>query len=303
MTFQPKISVLINNYNYASFLGAAIDSALAQTYPDVEVVVVDDGSTDGSRSVIAGYGDRIVPVLKANGGQASSFNAGFQAASGELLFLLDADDCLLPGKLGHVANLYAENQLDWCFDKVTTDPRQAPALEIAATIVDKRDAMAHGLFPSLPVPTSGLSFHRTLLARILPMPTAGDVVLSDNYLKFAAAFLGRGAVVETPLTFQRIHAQNRYTGTDRMQSLKPKIMMATGTALRQRYPGLRRLGISLAAGGLADSGLYGRALAQTIQEQTATDPTPKRTAMEIHAHVWAKRIVRKLRPSKQGSGS
>lgn len=303
MTSQSKISVLINNYNYADFLGPAIDSALAQTYPDVEVIVVDDGSTDGSHSVIAGYGDRIVPVLKVNGGQASSFNAAFEAASGELLFLLDADDCLLPGKLGHVANLYAKHDLDWCFDTVTTDPHQGPPSHVEARLVDKRDAMARGRFPSLPVPTSGLSFKRRLLSEILPMPTAGDVVLSDNYLKFAAAFLGRGAIVETPLTFQRIHAQNRYTGTDRMKALKPKIMMATGTALRQRYPGLRRLGIGLAAGGLAQSDLKGAALHQKIREQTATDPTPKRTAMEIRAHVWAKRIIGKLRPSKQGSGS
>ena len=71
------LTVLINNHNYARYLREATDSALEQTYPRTEVVVVDDGSTDESTEVIRSYGDRIVPVFKSNGGQASAFNAGF----------------------------------------------------------------------------------------------------------------------------------------------------------------------------------------------------------------------------------
>jgi glycosyltransferase involved in cell wall biosynthesis len=70
---QPLVSVIINNYNYGRFLGEAIDSVLNQTYQRTETIVVDDGSTDNSREIIAGYGDRIIPVLKANGGQNSGF--------------------------------------------------------------------------------------------------------------------------------------------------------------------------------------------------------------------------------------
>src|SRR5262249_42797252 len=95
MTTTVTASIIINNYNYGLFLKDAIDSALQQSYPDVEVIVVDDGSTDDSREVIAGYGDRIIPVLKQNRGQASAFNAGFARSSGEGVFFLDADDMLL----------------------------------------------------------------------------------------------------------------------------------------------------------------------------------------------------------------
>src|SRR5215207_9122886 len=91
-----SVSIVVNNYNYARFLGEAIDSALAQTHPDTEVVVVDDGSTDHSREVIAGYGDRVVPVSKENGGQASAFNAALPVTRGEVVLFLDADDQLLP---------------------------------------------------------------------------------------------------------------------------------------------------------------------------------------------------------------
>ena len=92
MTLRPLVTVLITNYNYGRFLREAIDSALNQTYRNVEVVVVDDGSTDESREIIDGYGGRIVSVLKENGGQGSAFNAGIAASRGEIICLLDADD-------------------------------------------------------------------------------------------------------------------------------------------------------------------------------------------------------------------
>ena len=104
MTAAPLVSVVINNYNYARYLAQAIDSALGQTYPGTEVVVVDDGSSDGSRDVIAAYGTRVVPVLKENGGQASAFNAGFAASRGDVVLFLDADDCLLPTAAAHRAD-------------------------------------------------------------------------------------------------------------------------------------------------------------------------------------------------------
>ena len=63
---KPLVSVVVNNYNYGRFLAEAIDSALRQTYSPIEVLVVDDGSTDDSRDVIASYGARVVPLLKEN---------------------------------------------------------------------------------------------------------------------------------------------------------------------------------------------------------------------------------------------
>jgi glycosyltransferase involved in cell wall biosynthesis len=248
-----KLSVLINNFNYGRYLRPCIDSVLSQAYPDFEVVVVDDGSTDDSREILASYGEQILTVLKENGGQASSFNAGFAAASGDILFLLDADDAFLPGKLARMAELYDRNEIDWCFDRVTTEESDQPPAELQVTLFDKRDTLRKGGFPSLPVPTSGLSFRRNLLSQILPMSVATDVVLSDNYIKFAAAYLGRGAIVETPLTFQRIHASNRYTGTSRAKTLRPRIMIATGLELARRYDGLQALGKSLVAGGIAET--------------------------------------------------
>src|SRR6202167_4054060 len=93
---DPLVSIIIDNFNYARFIRAAIDSALAQSYAQVEVIVVDDGSTDNSRDVISSYGNRVSAVFKPNGGHASAFNAGFRASRGSIVMFLDAYQALLP---------------------------------------------------------------------------------------------------------------------------------------------------------------------------------------------------------------
>ena len=89
-------SIIITSFNYGRFLKDCIDSALAQSYGPTEVIVVDDGSTDNSREIIASYGQKVISVLKSNGGQASAFNAGFRISRGELICFMDSDDVLLP---------------------------------------------------------------------------------------------------------------------------------------------------------------------------------------------------------------
>ena len=105
---RPLVSVLVPAYDVEEFVGAAIESALAQTYPHVEVVVVNDGSTDGTVAAIAPYRDRIVFVDQANRGLAGARNAAIEAASGTVLALLDADDLWLPDRLERCVRLLEE---------------------------------------------------------------------------------------------------------------------------------------------------------------------------------------------------
>src|ERR1700722_4127599 len=106
-----KFSILLNNYNYGRYLGTAIESALKQTHADFELIIVDDGSTDNSREVIAGFKDpRIIPVLKENGGQASAFEAGIARATADYLAFLDADD------------LWDSTKLQRCFEILQCQP-------------------------------------------------------------------------------------------------------------------------------------------------------------------------------------
>lgn len=110
---MPLVSVMIPTHNRAALVTRAIDSALAQTYPEVEVIVIDDGSTDATQAVLAAYGERIRVIRQANTGLAGARNAGLRAAHGELLNFLDDDDTLLPEKLARqVAYLNEHPEVD-----------------------------------------------------------------------------------------------------------------------------------------------------------------------------------------------
>ena len=95
----PSISVVIPSYNCARYLGATLDSVLAQNYPDVELIVIDDGSTDATPEVAEQYCGRIVYQRMKNGGLAAARNAGMRIAKGEYIAWLDADDLCEPGRL------------------------------------------------------------------------------------------------------------------------------------------------------------------------------------------------------------
>jgi glycosyltransferase involved in cell wall biosynthesis len=95
----PKVSVIIPNYNYGKYIAKTVDSVLAQTYKNVEVVVVDDGSKDDSLDVLENYGEAITVVRQQNQGVSPARNNGVQNSTGELLSFLDADDIWLPEKL------------------------------------------------------------------------------------------------------------------------------------------------------------------------------------------------------------
>lgn len=109
---QPLISCIIPAYNAAAFLAEAIDSIVAQTYPSIEILVVDDGSTDATAAVMEGYGERIISLHQANAGPAAALNAGIRAARGELIAFLDADDVWVADKLARQAGRLEAQPID-----------------------------------------------------------------------------------------------------------------------------------------------------------------------------------------------
>lgn len=108
---MPLVSVVIPNFNYAKYVAQAIDSVLAQSYPEIEVIVVNNGSTDNSSEVLRAYGDRIRLIEQENLGQSGARNSGIKQARGEFVAFLDADDIWLPGKLEKQMKLFTRPEV------------------------------------------------------------------------------------------------------------------------------------------------------------------------------------------------
>jgi hypothetical protein len=209
-------SVVISSYNYARFLGAAIDSALGQTWPPTEVIVVDDGSTDASRAVIASYGSRVRPVLKTNGGMASTQNAGFAAARGDVILFLDADDALLPTAVEESVRRFADPavvRVQWNMWEIDAagqrTGRQVPGRELPRG--DWRGRLiAEGPDACVGPPTSGNAWSRPFLDRVLPIPEDLFRQHSDTYLMTLAPLVGTLEAADEPLGLYRVHGSNDY---------------------------------------------------------------------------------------------
>lgn len=198
MTREPLVSIVINNHNYARFLAAAIDSALAQSYPETETIVVDDGSTDESRSVVAGYDGRVRSLLKPNGGQASAINAGFAICRGDVVIFLDSDDMLLPDIAAAVAQAFraAPAAVRVQYRLAVTDSDGLPTGELipADYVTMPSGELGPGIVRFNNVtwwpPTSGHAYCSRTLRRILPMPEPMFHVSGDYYLVRASALCG-----------------------------------------------------------------------------------------------------------------
>ncbi len=98
---MPRVSVVIPTFNCERFIRRTVGSALRQTYRDFEIIVVDDGSTDGTQAVLAEYGEALHYIKQANQGASAARNAALSRATGEYIAYLDADDLWHPEKLAH----------------------------------------------------------------------------------------------------------------------------------------------------------------------------------------------------------
>ena len=275
MKDNPLVTVVINNYNYEKFLQQAIDSALNQDYSYIEVIVVDDGSTDNSREIIASYGEKITPVLKENGGQASAFNAGFAASRGDIICFLDSDDIFLPDKVTEIVKALGDYSTDyWCFHRLKQVESDGQiSVPQSSNNVAKRNnkddsikreydlrsyiksGKTRNKIPPLPS-TSGLCFTRSLLKQILPMPEAKGIGLNDSYLDFTAFGLSPGIILEKELAIYRVHGSNAYARRNDLQKVQSQIIILTAYWMRKKFPQFAKCTNKMLAIGM---GMYQRA--------------------------------------------
>lgn len=109
----PKISVVTPSFNQAQFIRATIDSVLSQNYPNLEYLVMDGGSTDGTVEILKSYGKKLKWISEKDQGQTDAINKGLRRLTGDILAYLNSDDIYLPGTLRRVGEYYAETHADW----------------------------------------------------------------------------------------------------------------------------------------------------------------------------------------------
>jgi glycosyltransferase involved in cell wall biosynthesis len=211
---------LINNYNYARYLPEAVESALAQTRPFDEIIVVDDGSTDGSLAVLRrrlGHNPTVQIVAKSNEGQLSCFNEGFARSRGDIVFLLDADDIY---EANYVAEALAIYQHDPGVDFVFCGTRQFGKRDNVRLLYDENRDLGYSVILTsllhewIGGPTSSLSMRRQVLEKILPLPfTDRWRTRADDCLVFGASLAGaRKYYLAEPLVRYRVHDANGFCG-------------------------------------------------------------------------------------------
>jgi glycosyltransferase involved in cell wall biosynthesis len=229
---MPLISCIVPVFNGERYLGEALDSILAQTYRPLEVIVVDDGSTDGTAGVVARYGGRVAYLFQPNAGHAAARNLGLGAARGEFVAFLDADDLWHPEKLARqMARFHARPELDLCVTHVRNFwiPELADGRE-------RHRGRRHG--QALPgYSTVTLLTRRALfesMGRFDPTLRHGDD--TEWFLRAA----DRGAVRELlpdVLVYRRLHHANRSRGLASESRDEYVHILKTRLDDRRRSPG------------------------------------------------------------------
>ncbi|HTT32412.1 MAG TPA: glycosyltransferase family A protein [Methylomirabilota bacterium] len=243
-------SVLIDTYNHERFIAQAIESVLEQDFPtsEREIIVVDDGSTDGTPEIVRQFAPQVRLLRKENGGQASAFNAGIPECKGEIVAFLDGDDWWTAGKLRAVSEALEKNASVGIVGHGIVNVQRNGSEQVetlregfrfrADTMEGARLLQRRGAF----LGTSRMTIRTEVLRTIGAIPEAIRVQ-ADEYLFTLAAALAGAQILPEALTFYRMHDANSFqiTGND-LQKLRRKqeSLAALANGLMQR---LERLGI------------------------------------------------------------
>lgn len=243
----PTLTIVVNNYNYAHFLEEALDNALIQLNDGDELIVIDDGSTDGSPELLRRYEKNhgITLQMQKNQGQLKAVRVGIEMAHGDVVVLLDSDDYFLPGYLDRLREIYAQHPgVDFVFADAEVGGsaasqnhsarRALDAMELEPGVIGTTRWGTTLFFEFVGISTSGVSLRRALAQKIIALPEhlnktrrippllahllrisptearkAG--LTADGLIVRAASMLGAIKFYDNrPGFFYRIHGKNKY---------------------------------------------------------------------------------------------
>ncbi len=243
-----EFSVVVTSYNYRRFILEAIDSALRQTFPPLEVIVVDDGSTDGSAEfVMEKYANepRVRVHQQQNGGQLSAFAAGVANAQARIVAFLDADDLWEPAHLANVVRVYERRaQAEFVYTDMCYFDQREGYFHGTSKSTDYGRSLIQALCTPLSVwrgsPTSALTMTRELAQRIL-LNVPEDLVHefrtnADDFLIYASDMLGAHKFyLATSNVKYRAHGRNMWLGNQNSQLIDPKRRKVVDTRMRAYF--------------------------------------------------------------------
>jgi len=224
---RPFVSVLIDTYNHERFIEKAIVSVLEQDFPaaEREILVVDDGSNDGTPEIVRKFEPAVRLLRKTNGGQASAFNAGIPTCQGDIVAFLDGDDWWAPKKLERVTQALAVNPALGIVGHgiVVVGRDGSEQSEIlregfqfrANTIEGGKLFRRRGAF----LGTSRMTIRGELLRRIGKVPESIQIQ-ADEYLFTLASVLAHVEILPEALTYYRLHDANNFQITSRPEPTK-----------------------------------------------------------------------------------
>lgn len=225
---MPLVSIVVTSYNYGRYLTECLDSALAQTHPAMEIVVVDDGSSDNSPEIIRGYRDRLKSVLKSNEGPASSWNLGFTLSRGEFVLFLDSDDVLLQTAVATALPFFDDRdvvRVQWPLFQIDGESRRTGGLIPGSELHEgnlREALLRNGPASYMSAPTSGNLWRRSFLDQVLPVPPDFKL-MCDAYLMTMSPLHGRIKSLREPLALYRTHGKNDYHGMSFLPRLERDI--------------------------------------------------------------------------------
>ena len=320
---MPGVSIIVNNYNQRRYVGAAIESALAQDHPACEVIIVDDASTDGSQDLIKRYADRAKILLREqNGHQLAALKSAWPLASYSILIFLDADDLLKPEAASTVARAWTPEtaKVQYCMESIDAGgkalghlaPKYPPQLDTAAI---RAELLRTGSAPSSP--GSGNAYARWLLDRVAGdgglAPTEGGVFWIDTMLEINAPFYGDVVTIREPLACYRMHDNNstlkhivdvnRFRRAEKFYSNKISYLAERcrvwnvpfdARSLRDRD--LRYAEVKMALARLDEDGSVRRAMSVLIPALKACIVSPYSAAQKLVLSTWLTLVAAMPRP-------
>ena len=249
VTSSPRVTVCVPNFNYGHFVGAAIESCLAQSYPHVEVVVVDDGSPDGSREVLSSYADVATVIFQSHKGAWQTYGRAFSESAGDIVIFLDADDLLVPDVVERVVQAFAEmpraSRVQWRLQVVDTDGNptgatfppmhwEMPDGDLRRYVVERRTYV----WP----PTSGNAYPRWVLELLLPIAVPATRWI-DLFLAETTVLVGPVLCLSRPGSCYRWHGANESGSRDYLKVYRDYISdIVTGHENLRRVAGAEGIG-------------------------------------------------------------